>query len=111
MNVKNEHMEFTRKADLKIQQLKEILGKLQRGEEFDVEKALGTGDEKQEKEWEEAFEELRQQDQVWQDNKDRVKLSREDGVTSIDGNAKKTTALDTTSTSVTTTRPTSPGFY
>jgi GTP cyclohydrolase III len=111
MGVKNEHMAYTRKADLKIQQLREVIGKIQRGEEVDVEKALGTGDEKQEKEWEEAFEELRQQDRVWQNNKDKVKLGTEGNASSGGEHAKKMSALDTTSTTNTTIRSTSPGFY
>ena len=45
---------FSRKADAKLAVLKEVIEKLQRGEEVDVEKALGTGDEIQEREWTEG---------------------------------------------------------
>ncbi|ETI25938.1 hypothetical protein G647_02715 [Cladophialophora carrionii CBS 160.54] len=75
MSLKNEFMAYSRKADVKIQQLREVVEKLQRGEEVDVEKILGTGDETQEREWEEALEELQREDRVWQENRER---SRED---------------------------------
>ena len=48
---KNEYSTFSRKADAKIRLLKDVLDRLQRGENVDVEKELGTGDEKQEQEW------------------------------------------------------------
>jgi GTP cyclohydrolase III len=75
MGLKNEFVAYSRKADLKIQQLREVVEKLQRGEEVDVEKILGTGDETQEREWEEALEELQREDRVWQENREK---SRED---------------------------------
>ena len=49
--LKNDYTIFSRKADAKIALLKEVIEKIQRGEEVDVEKALGTGDEAQEQEW------------------------------------------------------------
>lgn len=45
---------FTRRAETRIGVLREVIEKLQRGEEVDVEKALGTGDAEREKEWEEG---------------------------------------------------------
>ncbi|KAK8050002.1 hypothetical protein PG994_011732 [Apiospora phragmitis] len=49
---------FTRRAETRIGVLREVIEKLQRGEEIDVEKALGTGDAEREKEWEEVLKEL-----------------------------------------------------
>ena len=43
---------FTRRADVKIGLLREVVEKLQRGEEVDVEKELGAGDEEREQAWE-----------------------------------------------------------
>ncbi|OAL32252.1 hypothetical protein AYO22_00274 [Fonsecaea multimorphosa] len=74
MGVKNEFVAFSRRADIKIEKLREVVTRLQNGEEVDVEKILGTGDEKQEREWEEVLEELQREDRVWQSNK---KKSRE----------------------------------
>jgi hypothetical protein len=42
---------FVRRADIRIGQLREVVERLQRGEEVDVEKALGTGDPAAELEW------------------------------------------------------------
>ena len=49
--LKNDYSIFSRKADAKIARLREVIEKIQRGEEVDVEKVLGTGDEAQEQEW------------------------------------------------------------
>lgn len=45
---------FTRRADAKIGLLKEIIERIQNGEDIDVEGLLGTGDAVREKEWEEG---------------------------------------------------------
>lgn len=50
-----EYTAFSRRADAKIGLLKEIIGKIQKGEDVDVERLLGTGDEKTEREWEEGM--------------------------------------------------------
>ena len=55
LTLRNEYSSFNRKADQKIALLKEVLDKVQRGEKVDVEKVLGTGDEDQEKEWEDGW--------------------------------------------------------
>lgn len=51
LTLKNEYSTFSRKADGKIKLLKNVLDRVQRGENVDVEKALGTGDAEQEQEW------------------------------------------------------------
>lgn len=51
LTLKNEYSTFSRKADAKIRLLKDVLDRVQRGEDVDVEKVLGTGDEEQEQEW------------------------------------------------------------
>jgi hypothetical protein len=43
-----------RKADSRIAVLREVIERLGRGEDVDVEAMLGTGDEKAEKDWEEG---------------------------------------------------------
>lgn len=47
--------DFTRKADAKIALLREVLEKVQNGEEVDVERILGTGRQESEREWEEGM--------------------------------------------------------
>ena len=49
--LRSEYMLFSRKADTKIKLLKEVLDKIRCGEEVDVDKVLGTGDEQVEQEW------------------------------------------------------------
>lgn len=52
--VKNDRATFMRQSDVRIGLLREVVEKLQRGEEVDVEQVLGTGDPAREKEWEES---------------------------------------------------------
>jgi hypothetical protein len=52
--LRNEFAAFSRRADAKIGLLKEIIERIQKGEEVDVEGLLGTGDKEREKEWEEG---------------------------------------------------------
>jgi hypothetical protein len=51
---RNESAAFNRRADAKIGLLKEIIERIQNGEEVDVEGLLGTGDKEREREWEEG---------------------------------------------------------
>ena len=53
--LRNEFAAFSRRADAKIGLLKEVIGRIQKGEDVDVEGLLGTGDARREKEWEEGI--------------------------------------------------------
>ncbi|EED17021.1 conserved hypothetical protein [Talaromyces stipitatus ATCC 10500] len=56
---------YTRKADAKIRLLREVIQKVNNGENVDVERLLGTGDEVKEREWEEVLQEIENEDSVW----------------------------------------------
>ncbi|KAI0406682.1 hypothetical protein F4802DRAFT_596033 [Xylaria palmicola] len=60
---------FMRRADVRIGLLREVVEKLQRGEEVDVGKALGTGDAEKEKEWEEVLREIERDDALKNEEK------------------------------------------
>lgn len=118
MAIKTESVAFNRKADLKIQKLREVIEKLQRGEEVDVEKVLGTGDELQEQEWEEALRELQEEDRLWQSNrqksreeKDRLAKEEQDANPVNDAQAHSTPIDKETSSLPQPSTPRSPGFY
>ncbi|KAK3296192.1 uncharacterized protein B0H64DRAFT_165205 [Chaetomium fimeti] len=49
---------FMRQSDVRIGLLREVVEKLQKGEDVDVEKALGTGDAEKELEWEQVLREI-----------------------------------------------------
>ncbi|KAI1003180.1 hypothetical protein K3495_g5029 [Podosphaera aphanis] len=49
---------FTRRADAKLGLLKEIVDRLQRGDAVDVARLLGTGDRRQEQEWDAVIHEI-----------------------------------------------------
>lgn len=55
MMLKNDYAAYTRSTDAKIELLKEVIEKVKRGEQVDVEKLLGTGDAAKEREWEEGM--------------------------------------------------------
>ena len=52
--LRHEFANFSRKADAKIGLLREVVERLHRGENVDVEGLLGTGDKEKEKEWEDG---------------------------------------------------------
>lgn len=54
ITLKHDYTTFSRKSDAKIALLKDVLDRVQRGEDVDVEGLLGTGDEQQEREWEDG---------------------------------------------------------
>ncbi|KAL2886403.1 hypothetical protein HOO65_060233 [Ceratocystis lukuohia] len=54
LGMKNEFATFTRRTDTRICLLREVIERLQAGEKFDVDRALGAGDEDQEREWEDV---------------------------------------------------------
>ncbi|KAI1324861.1 hypothetical protein F5Y16DRAFT_286033 [Xylariaceae sp. FL0255] len=62
--LKKDYAAFTRRAEVRIGLLREVVEKLQRGEEVDVEKALGSGDPEKEAEWEEVLREIEQDESI-----------------------------------------------
>ncbi|KAF2210947.1 hypothetical protein CERZMDRAFT_99117 [Cercospora zeae-maydis SCOH1-5] len=71
IGLKREMLNFTRQTDAKLELLREIVERVKRGEDVKVEEALGTGDQEQEKEWEEVIQELERTDMLWQNRKKR----------------------------------------
>ncbi|KAK5989134.1 hypothetical protein PT974_10634 [Cladobotryum mycophilum] len=51
---------YMRQSSLRIAQLREVVQKIQNGEDVDVEKLLGTGDPQKEAEWEEVLQAIEQ---------------------------------------------------
>jgi hypothetical protein len=93
--LRNDFAAFSRRADAKIGLLKEIIERVQNGEEVDVEVLLGTGDKEREREWEEGkiahakyipssdeypvvLQEIEREDQAWEQSK-RTKPKRGEG--------------------------------
>ena len=85
--LKNSFLAFSRRADARIGLLREIIERVQKGEDVDIEGLLGTGDEKREKEWEEGtsiripyvshgqkltyivLREIEEEDQLWENSR------------------------------------------
>ncbi|KAL8972078.1 MAG: hypothetical protein Q9183_000733 [Haloplaca sp. 2 TL-2023] len=75
--LRNEFTAFSRRADAKIGLLKEVIERVQRGEEVDVKGLLGTGDPEKENEWEQVIKELEEEDRLWQSNARRRQKKEE----------------------------------
>lgn len=54
MALRNNYHQFTQETEVKLAKLREVVRRIQNGEDVDVAAALGTGDKVQEKEWEEG---------------------------------------------------------
>ncbi|KFY79486.1 hypothetical protein V499_01546 [Pseudogymnoascus sp. VKM F-103] len=63
--LRNEFATFIRRADAKIDLLREVIEKVQSGEEVDVEGLLGAGNLEKEQEWEEVLKEIEKEDEQW----------------------------------------------
>ncbi|KAL8860221.1 MAG: hypothetical protein Q9178_003192 [Gyalolechia marmorata] len=66
--LRNEFTTFSRRADAKIGLLKDVIERVQKGEDVDVKGLLGTGDPEKEKEWEQVIKEIEEEDRLWQAN-------------------------------------------
>jgi len=55
LTLKNNYAAYRRSVDAKIELLREVIERVQKGEDVDVERLLGTGDEAKEKEWEQGM--------------------------------------------------------
>lgn len=72
--LKQERAHAQRKAEAKIGLLKEVIERVQNGEDVDVEKVLGTGDEASEREWAEVLREIKDEEALFQSKKRRRAL-------------------------------------
>ncbi|KAF3051664.1 hypothetical protein E8E11_010276 [Didymella keratinophila] len=72
--LKQERAHALRKADAKIGLLREVIERVQNGEDVDVEKVLGTGDERLEREWHEVMREVKSEEALFQKRKERKAL-------------------------------------
>ncbi|MCJ1478424.1 hypothetical protein MMC13_007104 [Lambiella insularis] len=84
ITLRNDLVSFSRKADAKIGLLKEVLERVQRGEDVDVEGLLGTGNEEKEKEWENVLREIEQSEQLWKSKAEKKAKRSTKAVTQLD---------------------------
>ncbi|CAL8575512.1 hypothetical protein XPA_001432 [Xanthoria parietina] len=64
--LRNDFTTHSRRVDAKIGLLKEVIERVQKGEDVDVKGLLGTGDPEKEKEWEQVIKEVEEEDRLWQ---------------------------------------------
>lgn len=85
--LKRDRDHFARKAEAKIGVLREVIEKVQRGEDVDVEKVLGTGDKTLEKEWEDVLKEIGDEEILYRSKKRRRDL-RAQAAAELEGREK-----------------------
>ncbi|KAH8700768.1 hypothetical protein BGW36DRAFT_135409 [Talaromyces proteolyticus] len=78
--LRKDYENYNRKTDAKIRLLNEVIQRVKNGENVDVEKLLGTGEESKEREWEEEIEE---EDSIWHQK------ARKDSAPESAGNTSK----------------------
>lgn len=71
ITLRNEMLNFSRKTQAKLDLLREVVQRVKNGEDVDVKRVLGTGDPKEEQEWEEVVKELETTDALWEGRKKR----------------------------------------
>jgi hypothetical protein len=75
IGLRNEYSSLSQKSEAKLAVLREVIERLQAGEDVDVEKLLGTGDATKEREWEEVLREIEEEDSLWHSRREK-KLAR-----------------------------------
>ncbi|MCJ1463792.1 hypothetical protein MMC07_002401 [Pseudocyphellaria aurata] len=66
VSLNNDLRSFSRKADVRIELLQDVIERVGKGEKVDVKKMLGSGDEDKEQEWENVVKEIEHVDQMWE---------------------------------------------
>ncbi|KAK4193651.1 hypothetical protein QBC35DRAFT_2503 [Podospora australis] len=75
--LKKDFEAFDRQSSVRIGLLKEVVGKLQRGEEVDVEKVLGTGDPERERAWQEVLNDIQREEAMIKKEKRKQQQQKE----------------------------------
>ncbi|KAL4926027.1 DUF5321 domain-containing protein [Aspergillus undulatus] len=104
--LKNEYRGYVRSTDAKIRLLREVIEKVQRGEDVDVGRLLGTGDVGVEREWDEVLREIEREDSLWHQKRnggDEGKFERQTQKQPQEQQAKKDPAVPAVDKSVETT--------
>ncbi|KIW00111.1 hypothetical protein, variant 3 [Verruconis gallopava] len=76
IRIKRDMNLYSRQADQKIELLREVINRVQRGEDVNVEKLLGTGDPKMEEEWFDVIREIEKEEKMMTRN-ERQRLRRQ----------------------------------
>ena len=114
LTIKNESIQNNRIADQKLRQLREVIERLENGEDVDVEKLLGTGNETAEQEWEQALKELESEERLWQTNRQKRKQEKQlEAEKEVDNDPvdRSVAESQTADPVVLVDKPSAPGFY
>jgi len=70
--LKNDILAYSRQTEAKLALLREVIGRVQRGEDVDVERMLGTGQQKEEAEWFDVVKEIEEEEKIWSRKRKRA---------------------------------------
>lgn len=73
LGLKGAYAKFSQETDAKLELLRDVVRRIQNGEKVDVERVLGTGDEKKEREWEDVMKELEAEDAMFRERRKKWK--------------------------------------
>jgi hypothetical protein len=93
LKLRKETLNYTRKTEAKLSLLREVIQRVKNGEDVDVRKALGTGEEEAEREWEEVIKELEDTDGVaegWRKRAEKRRLKDEQKARDREGGSAAT---------------------
>ncbi|KAM3520140.1 hypothetical protein NHJ13051_007051 [Beauveria bassiana] len=77
--LRNQTTRYMRQASVRLQRLREVVERIQNGEDVDVEKMLGTGEPQREADWEEALQAIEREEAMKKSTpKEAAKLKSED---------------------------------
>ncbi|GAW11159.1 hypothetical protein ANO14919_005010 [Xylariales sp. No.14919] len=93
--LKRDFATFMRRAETRIGLLREVVEKLQRGEDVGIEEALGTGDVEKEMEWEEVLREI-EQDDILKNTKKTAKAKASSPVPATADSGSESTSTQST---------------
>ncbi|KAF7554830.1 hypothetical protein G7046_g6697 [Stylonectria norvegica] len=99
ITLRNSFEKYMRQSEIKIGKLREVVEKIQNGEQVDVEKALGTGDPKREADWEEMLKQIERDDaskKAQKQEKARQSEAQAKAAAVIANNEQKSTSTSTT---------------
>ncbi|KAM3511027.1 hypothetical protein MY11210_005304 [Beauveria gryllotalpidicola] len=79
--LRNQTSRHMRQASVRLQRLREVVERIQNGEDVDVEKMLGTGEPQREADWEEALQAIEREEAMKEStSKDAAKPKSEDAL-------------------------------
>ncbi|PNS15277.1 hypothetical protein CAC42_8278 [Sphaceloma murrayae] len=108
VSLKTQRMNYNHDTEAKLSLLREVIDRVQKGEDVDVEAMLGKGDPEREREWEEMMKDLEREEDIWA----RKQAKREQKASNVPSSGETSRAnASRTGSAEEPARDRKPGFY